>query len=224
MHPAPATRAPAMFTPRRAMASPARPSGKCFLVTLPSAIVEQDIAKLIANQSVDFLNTQQFRFALHGSPGGSAESTEGITTPGEVGERKVIINTDNHTLNAIVHELFHSVESTILHELPNGLVEGMTEYFALHAAGLTFRRSIQSQTPIYADNLKFLRLALDKGAVSHDLLVRGYFLGEVKPLARLNEGWSLYSRLSEKISFGTTGRAPTPEDRARVWKQVEDAL
>jgi hypothetical protein len=189
-----------------------------------AAITADDIAKLIANQGVAFLNKNEFAFALSKSPGGSAEATEGITTPGQPGDRAVTMNADNHTLNAIVHELFHSVESSALTQLPGGLVEGMTEYFALHASGLTFRRPRDSKTPVYADNMRFLRIALAKAKVSHDSLVRAYFLGETGPLAPVIEGWHLYSKLHEQNSFMTTGKSPTKEQLDAMWKQIEEAL
>ncbi|TMQ05917.1 MAG: hypothetical protein E6J90_41005 [Deltaproteobacteria bacterium] len=177
------------------------------------------LTALIDQQNVMFLNKTDWARAAKG-PGGSAESTEGITTPDPRGKRRVLINNENHTLNAIVHELFHTIENDALTHIVTGVVEGVTEYFALQASGLDFRVAGDGGR-VYRDNMRVLRLALAKGAVTHAQLVRGYFLGETAPLDRLIGGWNFYARENEGIAFTYTGVSPTPQQIAQLWQRVE---
>jgi hypothetical protein len=180
------------------------------------------LTALIDQQKVVFLSKTEWALAAKG-PGGSPEGTEGITTPAPRGDRLISINGENHTLNAIIHELFHAIESDSLGSLDNGVVEGMTEYFALQASGLDARLAQDGGT-VYRDNVRVLRLALAKGATIHEQLVQGYFLGRTDLLNRLIGGWKVYSAENEKIAFVYTGQSPTPQQIAALWKAVEDSF
>jgi hypothetical protein len=189
---------------------------------LPLLELDTELTGLVDQQKVAFLSKTEWALAAQG-PGGSPEGTEGITTPARRGERLVSINQENHTLNAIVHELFHAVESDVLTQLDGGVVEGMTEYFALQASGLDSRLAQDGGT-VYRNNMRVLRLALARGAVTHPQLVQGYFLGNTGPLDRLIRGWKVYSAENEKIAFVYTGRVPSAEQIAALWKAVEDSF
>lgn len=145
------------------------------------------LTALVNQQKVEFLNETAWAWAMLGSPA-TPQTAEAITTPGPRGKRLVSINAENHTLNAIIHELFHAIASDALADLVGGVVEGMTEYFALQASGLDVRFAQDGGT-VFGDNMRALRLALTNGVVTPTQLVRGYFLGETDPLAGLIASW-----------------------------------
>jgi hypothetical protein len=143
---------------------------------------ETTLTTLINQQRVMSLN--QSAWASESAAQGRPQAAEGITTPDPRGRRAVLINEENHTLNAIVHELFHAIKSYALTNLPGSVVDGMTEYFTLQAAGLDFRLA-RDATPVHADSVRALRLALTREGVTQEQLVQGYFLGQMDVLDRL---------------------------------------
>lgn len=138
------------------------------------------------------------KFVKVNSPFGisSSENIDGltITKPPMIG-----INKNNHTIGTVVHEFFHFLGHPNLddpkYKLQPGLVEGMTEFFALKAMGSDVRYS--KELPVYKDQTRFVEMAISLGVVSEQELVNAYFLGEMKPIENLVLFFRDFSRIYE---------------------------
>jgi hypothetical protein len=122
-----------------------------------------------------------------------ARKTEGFTTSAPLGKREVFANevggTRGYTVGTIVHELFHTIESDQLKtpvghdeksnpiELFGTEIEAVTEYFARRAAGLDERVGLDGGSCYYVEGQP-LAAAMRAGRITHEMLVRAYFLGD----------------------------------------------
>jgi hypothetical protein len=176
-------------------------------------IGEDDVGALIEQAPVRFFQGLAWRqFLIAGNVFGSglaqSESTEGAVDPrAPVGKREVGINQAYHTVPAIVHELVHTLEHATL---PPNLAEGMTEWIALQATGLDERQTASGGT-VYASETAIVKLALARGAVTNEALLRAYFFGELAGIERLEEAFRIFSNLSQQ-TFAYRGLKATVQD------------
>jgi hypothetical protein len=110
------------------------------------------------------------------------DMTEGYTTHQKenatVQSAEVFINGDNHTVGAVVHELFHTLSHPMLGNVWDGvgphLEESLTEYLTCMATRLFYRRDIRGNT-IYSKGLMILRKGIDDNAFTEQDLINVFF-------------------------------------------------
>ncbi|MEU9341302.1 hypothetical protein AB0D74_08780 [Streptomyces sp. NPDC048278] len=120
---------------------------------------------------IQFLDDAAWRsyIKMNPSPGGSSpESTEGETTPphkAKTRDRVIRMNKANHTVAAVVHEVFHVIEGDGTDELGMYFVEACCEYLTCEALGgidLRWAKGYgkDAPAPVYQKNLRNIRKAV----------------------------------------------------------------
>ncbi|MBB3239179.1 hypothetical protein FHW68_000651 [Pseudomonas sp. Tn43] len=140
-------------------------------------IVDDDIEWLKVGRKHDMATTPTERI----------RRTEGYTTQNSIQPpnskeqpptAKVFINGNNHTIGAIVHEIFHSISSPALSDVWEGagppLEEALTEYMTCVASRQYLRHDIAGD-PLYERGLGILRDGIGEGGFTEADLILAYF-------------------------------------------------
>jgi Domain of unknown function (DUF4157) len=134
--------------------------------------------EVLAGQKVEILGESAWKGIVSKESGSryKPEEIEGLTSNAKRGSRNLWINSAYHTLPAIVHELFHTLEHDSMRSRVDSLVEGITEYFTTAATGVE-KRLTQTKQTLYTVPLTFIRSELASGSVTVQVLREMYFYG-----------------------------------------------
>jgi predicted Rdx family selenoprotein len=125
----------------------------------------------------------------------SIDTIEAITTPNIAGSSKppvpsakIYINSNNHSIGTIVHEIFHTISDTTLTISLGRLEEGVTEYITCKAMNILVRKDKKGY-PIYDSEVQILRDKVKAGELSEQDILEAYFFGRDDKKDKL---WKLY--------------------------------
>ncbi|MEU4173500.1 hypothetical protein AB0F46_42850 [Streptomyces sp. NPDC026665] len=182
---------------------------------------------LVHNQKVNFADRDEWKFmvAANARGTGNPETTEGITSSATFGERQIAMNAHNHSLPAIVHEMFHILESDKMlnrFDMPDGLAEGMAEFLTCRATGVDARTNIggPSIDRIYRQDLDFVNRAVKSNVTSHGEIQAAYFYGNMDAIKGLVSSYRLETQNREKTSF-FYGARKSQVDNSSIKKSAE---